>query len=603
MAYNTFNFLDYIRTVNLVDDTKIDSTGDGSLDRRVTPFTNPFHHHASYRVGVVTSQYLAINRSDTGVSISEELRRLLREFRLHTSDGYGNWSIGRRFALNEVALVFCGVVKREGNTYDPPDQKELAERLNLQPGQMVVQVGYIPELSCPSPGYPHMTPFNNFNIYRIRNLRINGAPAVTPAVQPGSPPTTWVDPNYGATSLIFPTPESGVPINGYYKMWSGSGVGGSVDYRSMTGGLSVTHSIAYQSGMINGYFIVDTSGGKMEVSTVGKGFDCGVQHLGRGINGGAHSFWQGNKIPTSEIPLPDIPDSDELRGTWGERMIWLYQEMIADADADLLDKNDVIRSFIVSHGDSRLSVVNGHIGWARGDPNAVLENPLVQHPEWDSEKKHVHTLFRKGIPLQIDGAERASNLPMIQSVNYHPDTMPDYGVNAFDTRFTKVMNSATRPPYPYKVDPQVTRDWDTGPGFLRDGGYTNFPDYGTHLFSGATPYVPYFDKAFDQTVYHNRLSITGPEITKPNHIIPSAGMFGSLPSLSQDFIPWTCFLFRPEFNEPHIGHMGRSRHVIGSGSLGNRNNRSFPSRPYVARVFLDARGSTLCDQRGLFHSR
>lgn len=106
------------------------------------------------------------------------------------------------------------------------------------------------------------------------------------------------------------------------------------------------------------------------------------------------------------------------------------------------------------------------------------------------------------------------------------------------------------------------------------------------LFSKAILPGVFDQYGFDYSI--PRAANSDEEITKPNHIMPSAGMFGSMPSLSRDLIPWTTFLFRPEMNPdrlPHIGAVGRSREGSGSNGFGQRDDRSFPPDHMLLEYF------------------
>ena len=509
--------------------------------------------------------------ADGGVSHNQSLKNLLDHVAISPANT-GPFTIARNYGLSEVAFVFCGVVKRTSeDSYVPASKEALGQQLGLEVGQMAVQIGFVGEVSCASTGYPHIVPVSGFEVNRLFTLHIDGKGPIK------SDRTAW---NRSTTthSISFPAPNAPFPNSILYQMWRGSGMGGSSDYRIL---LSNKHD---KAGMNGGYYIVETNDDKMHVATTdSSGLRIGHQNAHYGVSEHAGNFMPTNIILPAEIPLPEIPDNSDLQREWSERIDRFVAELGNGVQTDVLDKNDVIRSFVFCHGDVRLGRIHNHLGHGGQIGWATPRNFFVQHPEWNSDKRHVHTLYRLGEPLHVDGAEPMSSQPLIRGAGYASAVVPDLGVSPDSPVFRKVIdNPAVGAPYPFSTDPQVTGDWDTGPGLLRDGAYTNLPDYGTHPVSGVTPY---FDPRFDQTLYHNQSTTSGPELTKPNHFMPSAGMFGSQPSLALDFVAWTTFLFRPELNEPHVGHMGRSRTQKGSSTLGSRTNRSFPPDHMLMEYF------------------
>jgi len=101
----------------------------------------------------------------------------------------------------------------------------------------------------------------------------------------------------------------------------------------------------------------------------------------------------------------------------------------------------------------------------------------------------------------------------------------------------------------------VLGDWDTGMGNLKDGPYINKADEGSNSVSWGTSGAYY-----DPTSYTN----PGAAFFSPNRMIPSAGMFGSLPSGVLEEKPWQTLLFRPG----PAGHPGLGTSVSGPGDFG-----------------------------------
>lgn len=85
-------------------------------------------------------------------------------------------------------------------------------------------------------------------------------------------------------------------------------------------------------------------------------------------------------------------------------------------------------------------------------------------------------------------------------------------------------------------------DWDTGPFVLRDGPYCNKADEGTKPHSvGGADITPYLGDDYQ----HQDYQLQGTTFFSPNRQIPSAVMFGSLPTGVLANKPWQTLLFRP----------------------------------------------------------
>lgn len=94
----------------------------------------------------------------------------------------------------------------------------------------------------------------------------------------------------------------------------------------------------------------------------------------------------------------------------------------------------------------------------------------------------------------------------------------------------------------------INGDWDNGLAYRSDGAYCNKAEEGT--MTQNTSWVPYFDNEGAGV----NIASTGPtSFFSANRQIPSAGMFGSLPTGVKNGNPWRTLLFRPQ-----AGHFGES---------------------------------------------
>jgi uncharacterized protein (TIGR02600 family) len=89
-------------------------------------------------------------------------------------------------------------------------------------------------------------------------------------------------------------------------------------------------------------------------------------------------------------------------------------------------------------------------------------------------------------------------------------------------------------------------DWDTGFGNMPDGAYINRADEGV-AYNPSGGGEPYFE--YDGNEQNANL-------TSPNKQMPSAGMFGSLPTGTTKGVSWQTLLFRPDYSGKHAGRAG-----------------------------------------------
>ena len=201
------------------------------------------------------------------------------------------------------------------------------------------------------------------------------------------------------------------------------------------------------------------------------------------------------------------PDANEAQGRW-------------------LHHLDTIRTLHPRHGDHRLVAGLHSVPAGVFVPHADYANPGIRpaHNLWNTAWQH--------------NPRWGSNSP-----NYRPDQqLVPTGYN-WDSWPDLPINVVAQTPV------RQTGDFDNGIALVRDGAYINKPDEGNALRDrGIESRVPYFDTNWwSQAV--------GPSFFSPNRMIPSAGMFGSLPTrmhrdLTTGSDSWTTLLLRPQTGHP-----------------------------------------------------
>lgn len=100
-----------------------------------------------------------------------------------------------------------------------------------------------------------------------------------------------------------------------------------------------------------------------------------------------------------------------------------------------------------------------------------------------------------------------------------------------------------------------TGDFDNGIASMPDGPYINKPDEGDLSGMGETGESPYFKGWGKYSAVNNTYF-------SPNRLVPSSGMFGSLPTGLKAGKPWRTLLFRPDTSGEHPGGIGLPDHLF-----------------------------------------
>ncbi len=220
---------------------------------------------------------------------------------------------------------------------------------------------------------------------------------------------------------------------------------------------------------------------------------------------------------------------------------------------------DIIYSMVAAQGGQTLDP--RFIAMTGSDSTGALFSP---HPNYMSGGTAAHSLI----------------LSSIWGIILSPNAgIPNQGTLAKLTGANKMPFTLTPcPKVPYQASDATTNgDWDNGIGWMPDGGFLNEPDQGV---------LPATGSGYGQTPYFSNHMATGgssaPTInfTSPSRIMPSPGMFGSLPttfarSQAVGFTGagkqgWQTLLFRRQPTHPEY---------VDSGSASPKGNGGFSNAP------------------------
>lgn len=187
-------------------------------------------------------------------------------------------------------------------------------------------------------------------------------------------------------------------------------------------------------------------------------------------------------------------------------------------DPESATRTDVVRTILSKAGDYRISGARENVDADPESANSVFQ----KHPLYDtSSARFAHTFTEVRDSTRFTGVDITQSA-LVSGANVRPRDRPDVprDVTAFS----------------------ATGDWDTGLPLLADGAYANKPDEGNINDITHATRIPYFSNDNEQ--------IADASFFTPNRIMPSAVMFGSLPSKAQAGIPWRTLLFRPSAHHP-----------------------------------------------------
>lgn len=238
-------------------------------------------------------------------------------------------------------------------------------------------------------------------------------------------------------------------------------------------------------------------------------------------HGGSSDFFQtvGVSAPAitgDKVPLPAVAAESYGYAVQPARSTQsrLYR---LNSGEPFLSPTDVIQSLILDHGDYR------------------VDGNFIPHPKWGLQP-FAHALRGSNpeddalVSLQRDIVSNSffADLPLPEAA------APDFPVSPPTFLTLKATG------YP-EHHPAVTGDFDNGTALSPDGAYINRPDDGD--IRGFTNGVPYFDVPYPDG---GTIPKPVPALASPQRKIPSAVMFGSLPTGA----PWQTLLFRPQDGHP-----------------------------------------------------
>lgn len=426
---------------------------------------------------------------------------------------------GRYFTMTEFGLHFiCN--GHEDRGHQPGD----GDGGPLEDNERWIQAAFLMEPFSASHGWPRL--YNDFTV-KVRGLdtfRFDNQP------------------------MEFPKEAQRRPGN-LGGSWHGRNWGGPMGVRTFIGNSGDRYQFLSQRVRVKGDEAKSFSGGSVVVE-IYQGNSTDSQNLVQTIN---------LDFPAGRFPVPDLVEEGTtgFRGGGGTppQYWWSFQryrnttrvphapgpeypdplrQWPPDRGGNrpgfkiggVFRAEDVVRTLVPADGDPRLiagrRVVPSHLF----APGAKYSNTQTKIDHLFNDTQGTHLLYGFGnepglTSTQTDGTQ-------LTDAEYHYSRLPDV------------------PPDTGKKN--KWGDFDNGVAQIHDGGYINRPDEGNVASKGQYAYF-----AWNYREPH-------PIYFSPNRMIPSPGMFGSLPTGVKREQPWQTLLFRPQ--EDHPGEDPPPDHVL-----------------------------------------
>ncbi len=387
------------------------------------------------------------------------------------------------------------------------------------------------ELTCPMQGFDPIMPDISINIKNLDNVKFTTSTGIIKSPFPSEDLFTE-SPGTRFDGIL----QTG-GLNGFQYLLSRIGWDGVNSRRNGWSNSSASFPYRFVSNPFTVPTATDGSGSVTLGTSKSFTVEIQVKEKGKSTRRVVQTFQVG--FPSTTLPLPDLIQTgvggSNAEDWWGfdKRIEWASSligstttankgVVIRTEAAGIPDstkagsfRSDVVRSLAAKDGDIRLVMAKETI-------TADGSKDMVTTPGYSSDAKLAHTFMQALGSNLVPGVNLDGKL--VQGATYEPAWVP------------KVPGTST---------PAADWDWDTALPGSRDGAYANKPDEGNiYTSSSAAPYY----NGENQANSNNLNSIVS--YFTANRIIPSAVMFGSLPTGVQEGVPWRTLLFRPQASRP-----------------------------------------------------
>lgn len=234
-----------------------------------------------------------------------------------------------------------------------------------------------------------------------------------------------------------------------------------------------------------------------------------------------------------DLDLPAIDPAEGNASVPAIPQVWWY---LRAGSYNLSPFNaDVVRGVELSHGDARLALMS----------DATFSD-FVGHKDYgDPTKRFAHSMRGTDSLAYLWPGGTAGSY--ISGLSYYNSVYSGYA--------GKTYSYTTRPDVPSRITDLRAEGWsgdfDNGIGNFSDGPFLNKPDEGSESYNDGE--IP----------YNRCLWSAANGLFSPLRQVPSAVMFGSLPTGVKANIPWRTLLFCPNPRDPsHVGFNAPPDHLL-----------------------------------------
>jgi uncharacterized protein (TIGR02600 family) len=256
------------------------------------------------------------------------------------------------------------------------------------------------------------------------------------------------------------------------------------------------------------------------------------------------------KLETTPLPIPKLvgetpntktantfglTNNSAIKETARDRAHFMNFSGGAKLSQAVSATNDVLWSLI-------LNPAAGPAGDARAlsRSDAIASDAFVPHPQAVAGSRMASSapFSQFSLPTSVQGGK------LFKDANYQWNTNSTNWVRSTFPTVPTGLNGA------FAANDGVTPgDWDNGVSMMPDGPYINKADEGSLQSAGQDPYFNQGQTEIEDSLF------------SPNRMVPSAGMFGSLPTGVISGRPWQTLLFRPG-PTGHIGSTSPRDHLL-----------------------------------------
>ncbi|PTX95320.1 hypothetical protein DB345_13675 [Spartobacteria bacterium LR76] len=444
------------------------------------------------------------------------------------------WGMGRWPSPYEFLFVFSSCADASNPTSnDPTKNVMLSDSFELpgtalQPGEKRIQAAFLPQLFCVAAGWKQMFPQMRMYVEGLDSLKVNGQSLFYTGAK------SYID--------FVETPMGLGGGSGYGAMfiptWAGQLKG--VPYPTGPGAILESKERAYplisHPITVSGNNLQFT-GGKVTVKIFA------LTYPGRTETTSTPVQTIILDVPNGTFPMPKLSTnsagwswySGGYDG-WGDsnpqvgRMHTEQGGLTLFHNLKQTDSNvaDVVRGLVIRSGDFRLTA-----GAPLIDDSSTTSPVFDKHPDWDTTKMVAALGVNMGAP---DGTGTTTSAYADGGGPFVSGTSTTFQAG-LGMGYPSMLTNATS-------DATSTGDFDTGTSIFPDGPYINKPDDGNNQRSAASIAVSDSGRQIPYFGSYNQ-GETDATFFSPNRIMPSAVMFGSLPTGVKARKPWQTLLFRP----------------------------------------------------------